>query len=104
MQDQNRAIATGIIWGAVTLITLVTGIFADESLGLVVFIALAAACISMGAIWTSAGASSSNSAAQSSSEKAKRSSRDRIARLVQEMDDGELQELGDILEGRDARR
>jgi hypothetical protein len=97
MRDTFRLGATAVIWAALTII--LTSSTSNVG-GSATFLLIIAGMFSTIAIWAGgngAGAKVTSDAA----EKAKRSSRERLARLVQQMDDEEVAQLSDLLSQND---
>lgn len=107
MRDVARTITTVIIWavmmGVITaLLTTPTGAISNadgaEAFG-IVFVLAAAAVVSTAMIWFAG----SRDVAAVSRGKAKRRGRDRVARLVEDLDDDEVYELEALLLAREER-
>src|SRR5262245_5489449 len=93
MGNGQRTISTFLIWGAFTLMM----IFGEMDNFLIVGIVAAAAMFSTVAIWESVGKERNR---HEVSEKAKRNARERLSRLLDQMDDEEMVELDVLLSQR----
>jgi hypothetical protein len=91
--NDQRTVSTFLIWGAFTLMM----IFGNMDNFLIVGIVAVAAAASTAAVWESAGKDKSG---HETSEKAKRNARERLSRLLEQMDDEEMVELDVLLSQR----
>jgi transposase len=104
MRDLFRFLATAVIWAAVTLITVamftsvrvMTGEMIPIVLGTMLF-AAGAAGVGTNAIWRYGNAPVQPEAAAQQARKSKRNHRQRIERLVEQMDEDEIVELETLL-------
>ena len=94
--DKNlvRLIATFLVWGALAGMVIAGGIASGESLPFAIALAIGAT-VSTGIIWESA----KYDAPQDDASKAKRTNR--VSRLVDNLDEDEVLELGELLRARD---
>lgn len=98
MRDILRTAATAFVWGMVALILILAEM--DKSFLTVAALALFATA-STAAVWGQINGSSARAERDADAErdvKLKRSARERVARLVDELDDAAVQELGTLLE------
>lgn len=93
MGNEQRTLSTLLIWGAFTLMM----IFGTMENFIVVGIVAGAAMFSTVAIWESAG---KEARAHNVAEKSKRNARERLSRLLDQMDDEEMVELDVLLSQR----
>lgn len=93
MNNEQRTISTFLIWAAFTLMV----IFGNLDNFLVVGIIALAATVSTAAVWDSVAKEKS---AREVSEKTKRNARERLSRLLDQMDDEEMVELDVLLSQR----
>jgi hypothetical protein len=99
MREPYRLGATFVIWAALTIILTSTNSNL-EGVGSV-FIVLAAMGSTI-AVWASGiNMGNQRNDVVQAAEKSKRNSRDRLAKLVQQMDDDEIAQLGDLLSQND---
>ncbi len=98
---QARVLATGLIWTALTVLgvaAMVTGA-SSGSMTAILFVLIVGATLSTGTIWRWA---EPNSSTEDEAEKSKR--RTRIDRMMDNLDDGELEELRYRLRGDEANK
>lgn len=99
MGDPFRMVSTLIVWATFAAIM----ILADVSGNFITVAILALAAVGGTAmIWDGAGKSAHTGSAETA-QKSKRDARARIARLVQDLDDDEVAQLGQLLSERDER-
>jgi hypothetical protein len=109
MNSGIRMVATSVIWIAIALVLIFTGIFGDNTGSNIPITAIlvGGATFSTFSIWAGANSEEKNAKAinaSNASSKAKRDSRDRLARLTEQMTEEEIAELNDILEENRIRR
>jgi hypothetical protein len=107
MNSGIRMVATSVIWIAIALVLIFTGSAGDSTARTAIL--AGGAMFSTIAIWTSGNGESKDekalsARAASTAGKAKRDSRDRLARLTEQMTEEEVAELNDILEENRIRR
>lgn len=99
MKEPFRLGATFIIWAALTVI--LTSPIANLDSVPSVFLILGAMGSTI-AVWLSGiSTGQKNQTVVQAAEKSKRDSRDRLSRLIQQMDDDEIAQLGDLLSQND---
>lgn len=98
MKDAFRLGATFVIWLALTIIlTSATTAVSGSATVLLILAGLGSTV----AIWLAGNVGVGAKGVMSSVEKSKRDSRDRVTRLVQDMDDDQIAQLGDLLSQND---
>jgi hypothetical protein len=98
MKEPFRLGATFIIWAALTVI--LTSPIADLDGAASVFLILGAMGSTI-AVWLSGINAGHQNNTLKAAEKSKRDSRDRLSRLIEQMDDDEIAQLGDLLSQND---
>ncbi|MFN8373308.1 MAG: hypothetical protein U0694_10595 [Anaerolineae bacterium] len=99
MKDSARLFATLIIWAA--LVVMVVSPTSNLEGAAAVLVALAGMATTI-AVWLSGINSGQRQEAPAiAAEKSKRNARDRVSRLVQQMDDDEIAQLSDLLSQND---
>lgn len=98
MREPFRLGATFIIWAALTIV-LTSNNFSDNAVASV-FLILAAMGSTI-AVWLSGIGTGHQHENLQAVEKSKRNSRQQLSRLIQQMDDDEIAQLGDLLSQND---
>lgn len=96
---QARVLATGLIWTALTVLGVAAMVTGASSQSFVLFVLIGGATLATGTIWRWA---EPNSSTEDEAEKSKR--RTRIDRMMDNLDDGELEELRYRLRGDEANK
>jgi hypothetical protein len=106
MKEVMKFLTTIVIWGAVVAVLSSTGVFAGGSIVWVALFMAIGAGFGTAAVWVGAEALNvifGRSTIEEDDSKSKRGGRDRILRLIEEMDDDELRQFGTALQDFDER-